>query len=45
MSVAAKKVGSGQHPDVSRDALPTKIENLRQFADSQVGMRAKAQDP
>ncbi|BCG82782.1 hypothetical protein [Mesorhizobium sp. 113-3-3] len=45
MSVAAKKVGSGEHPDVSRNALPTKIENLRQFADSQVGMRAKAQDP
>ncbi|BCH19773.1 hypothetical protein MesoLjLa_66240 (plasmid) [Mesorhizobium sp. L-2-11] len=45
MSVAAKKVGAGEHLDVSRNALPTKLENFRQFADSQVGMRAKAQDP
>uniref|UniRef100_UPI0030EF7615 hypothetical protein n=1 Tax=Mesorhizobium sp. NZP2298 TaxID=2483403 RepID=UPI0030EF7615 len=45
MSIAAKKVSSGQHLDVSRNALPTKIENLRQFADSEVGMCAKAQDP
>ncbi|ANN60811.1 MULTISPECIES: hypothetical protein [Mesorhizobium] len=45
MSIAAKNVSPGQHLDVSRNALPTKIENLRQFADSEVGMCAKAQDP
>ncbi|MUT24795.1 hypothetical protein GNX14_27145 [Mesorhizobium japonicum] len=45
MSAAAKKVGSGEHPDVSCNTLPPKIENLRKLEDGQVGMRAKAQDP
>ncbi|ODA93231.1 hypothetical protein BFX40_10295 [Mesorhizobium sp. SEMIA 3007] len=31
--VAAKKVGSGEHPHVSHDLLATQTQNVRQLAD------------
>lgn len=44
LSAAEKQVSSGEQPYVSLNALPRQIENLRQLANGQVGMRAKAQD-